>query len=188
MERAGGFIVRQNGQVHHTLKDDWQYGALFITTYRKNELLSLKFGIYYNKEFFGNYFIPLAGIDWQISAKDNLFGVLPGNLIFDHNVNVQFHYGISFRALTNSYRLETPDACALGDCSGKNYLRIDDNQLGLFSDFYLSRKIVFTGEIGHTILRRYRFGFKGDKINSKNDERTDNFYARVSLAYRLPLR
>src|SRR5438874_792713 len=80
------------------------------------------------KSFSENFFVPLIGIDWQINPRDVLFGVLPGSLWFEHKVNQNFFYGGTFRALTNSYRLQTIDPCASGDCSGKNYLRIDDNQ------------------------------------------------------------
>ena len=52
----------------------------------KNQYVSFKFGLYYNKEFFGNYFMPLIGLDWKIDAKNNLFGVLPGYMIFEHRV------------------------------------------------------------------------------------------------------
>jgi len=148
----------------------------------------LKFGIYYNKEFFGNYFMPLAGIDWQINDKNTLFGVLPGNFVFEHKVSKSFRYGSAFRALTNSYRLETTDPCGNGDCTGQNYLRIDDNQLGAYADTYLSKRIVLSAESGYTILRRYRFGFKGESIHQKTDYYCDNFYFRASLVYRMALR
>jgi hypothetical protein len=182
------FIVRTNKEANIKLDDDWQYGGVILTTWKKNQFASFKFGLYYNKEFFGNYFMPLVGIDWKINAKNNLFGVLPGSLSFEHKVNKVFYYGVNYRALTNSYRLQDIDPCFSGDCSGRNYLRIDDNQLGIYADTYLSKRIVLTAESGYTILRRYRYGFKGDSINSKTDYKNDNFYFRASLAYRLRFR
>jgi hypothetical protein len=182
------FILRRNKQAGKKVDDVWQYGGVLLTTWKKNQFASFKFGVYYNREFFGNYFIPLVGIDWKINLKNNLFGVLPGSLVFEHKVNEKWYYGSTFRALTNSYRLQTVDPCVLGDCSGKKYLRIDDNQLGIFSDIYLARKIVFTGEVGYTILRRYRFGFKGDDIHLRTNYKSDNFYFRAGLAYRIRFR
>jgi len=179
------FILRQNKQTGNDLSDDWQYGGIILTTWKMAPLISFKFGLYYNKEFFGNYFIPLLGVDWKINAKNNLFGVLPGNMVFEHKVSEKFYYGSSFRALTNSYRLQTIDPCFSGDCSAKHYLRIDDNQLGIFSDTYISKKIVFTAEAGYTIFRRYRYGSKGDVVDTKTDLKSDNFYIRGGLAYRL---
>jgi hypothetical protein len=60
--------------------------------------------------------------------------------------------------------------------------------VGIFGDVYLSKKIVLTGEAGYTILRRYRYGFKGETINAKTDYKSDNFYFRASVAYRIGLR
>jgi hypothetical protein len=72
--------------------------------------------------------MPLVGLDWKINAKNNLFGVLPGYMIFEHKVTPRFYYGFAFRALTNSYLEDTGDM-ALFD-RGKYYLRIDDNPFG----------------------------------------------------------
>ena len=183
------FIVRRNKDVDSKLDHDWQYGGIILTTWRKNNTVSLKLGLYFNKEFFGNYFIPLAGIDWKISPKNNLFGVLPGNLVLEHKINQRFYCGFSFRALTNSYRLrQTVDPCLSGDCSARNYLRVDDNQLGAFADFYVYKKFVLTAESGSTILRRYRFGLKGNTINNNTDYKNDNYYFRLGLSYRIRFR
>jgi hypothetical protein len=182
------FILRRNKQESEKVDDPWQYGEVILATWKRNRFASLKFGVYYNKEFFGNYFMPLVGIDWKINENNNLFGVLPGNMAFEHKVTKNFYYGFLFTALTNSYRLQTIDPCFSGDCSARNYLRVDDNQLGAFADIYLAKKIVFTAEAGCTILRKYRFGLKGQNIHLRTDYKNDNFYLRTSLAYRLRFR
>lgn len=178
-------ILRRNKQTEKKLDDCWQYGGVVLATWNKRPGLSIRVGgIYYNRESFGNFFIPLAGIDWKIDNKNNLFGVLPGNLTFEHMINKRFYWGSVFRALTNSYRLETTDPCLSGDCNGKNYLRIDDNQLGFFADTYITSNIVITAETGYTLFRRYRFGFKGNSIHHYTDFKSDNFYFRLQLAFR----
>lgn len=179
------FIVRQNKQAEIKLDDDWQYGAVLLSTWKKTQDLSFKFGLYYNKEFFGNYFMPLVGIDWKVNEKNNLFGVLPGSMVFEHTVTQRFYYGFAFRALTNSYRLQTIDSLTN---YGKKYLRIDDNQLGIYVDTYLSKKIVLSVESGYTILRRYRYGAIENNFHVKSDYKNDNFYFRASIAYRLRFR
>jgi len=178
------FIARRNREVDIESNDDWQYGGVILTTWKKNEDLSFKFGLYYNREFFGNFFMPLVGLDWKIDAKNNLFGVLPGYMIFEHKVVPGFYYGFTFRALTNSYREQIIDPLD----GGYNYLRIDDNPLGIYADTYLSKKIVLSTEAGYTILRRYRYGYKTEYAHIKTDYRNDNFYFKASLAYRIRLR
>jgi uncharacterized protein DUF6268 len=178
------FIVRRNTQVDIGTNNDWQYGGVLLTTWKKTKDLSFKFGLYYNKEFFGNYFMALVGLDWKIDAKNNLFGVLPGSMIFEHKVTSRFYYGFAFRALTNSYREDAVDPLFMH----YNYLRIDDNPLGIYADTYLSKKIVLSAEAGYTILRRYRYGYKTEDVHTKTDYKNDNFYFKASLAYRLRLR
>jgi len=174
------FIMRQNKDAEVDVYDDWQYGGVLLTTWKKNQDLSFKFGLYYNKEFFGNYFMPLVGIDWKINERTNLFGVLPGSMTLERRTGQRFYYGFAFRALTNSYRLPVFE--------GERYLRIDDNQLGVYADTYLSKKIVFSVESGYTILRRYRWGWIYGDTDFKTDYKNDNFYFRASLEYRLRFR
>ena len=178
------FIVRRNTEVDIETDDNWQYGGIILATWKKNEDVSFKFGMYYNKEFFGNYFMALVGLDWKIDSKNNLFGVLPGYMIFEHKVASKFYYGFAFHAFTNSYREQIIDPLS----GGSNYLRIDDNPLGIYADTYLSKKIVLSAEAGYTILRRYRYGFKTDDLDLKTDYKNDNFYFKASLAYRIRLR
>lgn len=178
------FIVRRNTDGEVDSNDGWQYGGILLATWKKSQDISFKFGFYYNKEFFGNYFMPLVGLDWKIDSKNNLFGVLPGYMIFEHKVTPKFYYGFAFRAFTNSYRKEVIDPFM----GGSNYLRIDDNPLGIYADTYLSKKIVLAVETGYTVLRRYRYGFKEENVHTKTDYKNDNFYFKASLAYRLRLR
>jgi hypothetical protein len=128
--------------------------------------------------------MALVGLDWKIDSKNNLFGVLPGYMIFEHKVASKFYYGFAFHAFTNSYREQIIDPLS----GGSNYLRIDDNPLGIYADTYLSKKIVLSAEAGYTILRRYRYGYKYDDIHFKTDYKNDNFYVKASLTYRLRLR
>jgi hypothetical protein len=57
------FIVRRNKEAEKDVEDDWQYGGALLATWKKNPSVSFKLGMYYNKEFFGDFFIPLLGID-----------------------------------------------------------------------------------------------------------------------------
>src|ERR1019366_4420732 len=60
-------------------KHDYQYGGIFLQTYIPNEKVKIKYGIYYNREFFGNLIVPLFGVDWKVSDRLYIYGVLPTN-------------------------------------------------------------------------------------------------------------
>ena len=77
-------------------KGSMQAGGALIAAYKKTEKLTWKLGVYVNGEYFGVFVMPLVGLDWNITSRDNLFGVLPGNLTYEHKINNQFYYGANF--------------------------------------------------------------------------------------------
>ncbi|MGB5006030.1 MAG: DUF6268 family outer membrane beta-barrel protein [Ferruginibacter sp.] len=150
-----------------------QAGGAFILNNTRNENLTWKLGIYVNNEFFNVFVMPLAGIDWKINDRNLLFGVLPGNLTYEHRINDHFYYGACFRAITNSYY------------TSPGYWRINENQLGLYLDTYLSKSFVLNLEAGHSLLRKVETGIK--HVTKLDAVVNDNFYIKLSVAYRVRL-
>lgn len=160
-----------------------QKGGAVIFNYKRNKNLTYKFGTYLNKEYFGVFFMPLMGIDWKIDEKNDVFGVLPGNLTYQHRLSSRTAYGAAFRAQTNSYYR-----------SQGNYTRVDENQLGGFFDLYVTPNIVFNTEAGHSLFRKIRTNATANCLTGScnlkyNDYKVnDNIYFKLSMAYRLTLR
>lgn len=148
-----------------------QVGGAFILNNQRNKNLTWKLGIYVNNEFFNVFVMPLAGIDWKINDRNKLFGVLPGNLTYEHRIKDHFYYGACFRAITNSYY------------TSPGYWRIDENQLGLYLDTYVSKAIVLNIEAGHSLFRKVRSGVKD--VFKNDADVNDNFYFKLSMAYRV---
>ncbi|HYJ39112.1 MAG TPA: hypothetical protein VEV87_10865, partial [Chitinophagaceae bacterium] len=126
-----------------------QIGGAALITMKKKETLTWKFGLYVNGDLFGVFIIPLAGIDWKINEKSNLFGILPANLTYERKLGKKTYSGFTFRTFTNSYAKDT------------GYWRVDENQLGAFMDFYLTKNLVINGEAGSSVLRKIRTGVEG---------------------------
>ncbi|MEP7165024.1 MAG: DUF6268 family outer membrane beta-barrel protein [Ferruginibacter sp.] len=163
-------IARMNDSVING-KGKMQAGGAFIISNKRTEKLTWKLGLYINNEVFGVFVMPLAGIDWKINSRNMLFGVLPGNLVYEHKINPHFYYGANFRAITNSYAMK------------KGYWRIDENQLGIYLDTYFNKNFVLNMEAGHSILRKIRTGIKD--ISKYDADVNDNFYIKLSFAYRV---
>jgi hypothetical protein len=163
-------IARMNDSVINK-KGKWQVGGACIVGYKRNEKLTWKLGLYVNNEFFAVFVMPLAGIDWKINERNNLFGVLPGNLTYEHKINKRIYYGANFRAITNSYAKTT------------GYWRINENQLGLYLDTYITENFVLNVEAGQSLFRKLETGVK--HISRSNAEVKDNLYVRIGLAYRV---
>jgi len=168
-------ILRMNDQKIDANGKTQLGGAAFLAV-KKNETLIWKFGLYVNGDLFGLFVIPLAGIDWKIDNNSNLFGVLPANLTYERKASKRIYYGLNFRTFTNSYARDTIPG----------YWRVDENQLGAFTDLYLAKNIVFNVEAGSSILRKIRTGV--ERKADDNWDIHDNIYFKISLAYRMRFR
>jgi hypothetical protein len=167
-------VLRSNGE---TLFEDntFQIGGAVLTTFARRSNQKFRFGAYINTEFFGFYFLPLIGTDWRIDDRNNLFGVLPGRLTFEHQLADRFYCGVTFRAITNSYRLSTGE-----------FLRVKDNQLSVFLDYYLTKSICMTLETGYGILRKVRTGVHKKEYLTEHDW-GDSPFVKISTSYRIRL-
>jgi len=167
-------VFRTNGEKLFADKT-FQFGSITFATWARKAQQKFRFGLYMNDEFFGLFVIPLIGADWRIDEKNYLFGLLPGRLTYEHQWSKNLFGGATFRAITNSYRL-----------SDGQYLRLDDNQVSLYMDYYPARHFCITVEPGYGVLRKMRTG-----INNKNylTERNwgDGPFIKLSAAYRIRL-
>lgn len=167
----------------------------FTAVYNKvhSEKLTLGFGAVYNQEFYGPFVIPVINLLWQPSDKFSISGMLPINYKISYNVNKRVTTGISFLALTNSFRLHET---AYAD----DYMQRISNDLGLFARCQVWGNIFMEARVGESLMRSYRQYESDDKVNFAlplvffNDERTqknvdfkDGLFAELKLVYSIPL-
>lgn len=123
---------------------DYQYGGIFLENYVHSEKLKIKAGLYYNREAFGSFFIPLVGLDWKVSDRLNLYGILPTSYKIEYAVEKNKLYaGVNFRSLTRSFRL--------AKVQNLDYVRFNEIQLKLFVDYFIYKKVLIFGELGYSI-------------------------------------
>ena len=168
-------IARINGE-NIDINNSFQIGGLAFASYKRKEEQKLRLGVYVNNDFFGVFVIPLVGVDWRIDKDNYLFGLLPGRLTFEHKLSTNLYTGATFRAITNSYRL-----------SNENYLRIDDNQLSAYLDFYPAKHFVVTLEPGYGIFRKLRSGNGHNKNYITDYNWDDGLFIKLSASYRIRL-
>lgn len=168
-------IPRFNKEQGTSTENTWQFGGAVIITKKINEHLNLKAGLYYNKEFFGNYFLPLAGGEWKVNERLYIFGLLPNNLFVDYKLSEKVHTGFIYKGVTTTFRLKEENYF--------DYIRLQEGQLKLFVDFYITRKVVINFEGGHTVAREYGFGFLDTK--SYSAEFNDGYLLKAGLYYRM---
>ncbi len=120
--------------------DVFQLGAYSLFTVTESEKFRYKFGLYYNREFFGNFFVPLVGVDWKVSDRFSVFGTLPQSFRASYAiVPSRVNAGLAFRSMTRSFRGE----------DNNTFVRYNELQFKTFFDFYISKKNVVFVEGGY---------------------------------------
>ncbi len=139
---------------------DWQYGALLMESYKWNAKMQIKAGIYFNREAFGNFFVPLIGLDWKVTDKIYCYGILPTNYKVEYAVTNKFYTGINFKAMTRSFQLS--------EAKHDDYIRFDEVVLKYFAEYYFTKNWVLTGDVGYALGKNPR------QYNSKTDALSDS--------------
>jgi hypothetical protein len=155
-------------RLSNPLNTTFQMGGLVLNTKNRSDQFSWKFGLYYNEEFYGPLFVPLFGFDWKFRKSHRLRIIAPIDLEYVYTTSTKFkmRYGLRFIGVNASYQLQN-----------NLYLDKADNNIWLFSDFYLTKNVVLHLKAGHSILRKYRIYTMGEKVTAKigpsniNDDR-----------------
>jgi hypothetical protein len=161
---------------------DMQLGGYGLVTYKHSNKLKIKLGLYYNREFFGNFFIPLAGIDWRVSDRFQMYGVLPTFYRFEFAaIKKKLYTGFEFRSYTRSYRLDAAE--------NHKYVKNKEIKAKVFVDFYLTKSFVLFAEFGRTIgYSPQEYLYNTTILATTNPIYTsiqDGFLFNAGLAYRI---
>jgi hypothetical protein len=167
-------IGRSNATEFRISSNTLQFAAAYLATFKLKPNLSVQFGMYYSKEFFSDFFLPLAGIDWRISPKVNLFGVFPNAMRLEYTPFKNVYVGADFKSVLNSYRVQSP---------GNVYWKVVDNHLGLFAEYaFLGKFVVYAGS-GTSFLRRIKTRNFGSAAYP--EVTGDQYYLKAGMYFRI---
>jgi hypothetical protein len=170
-----------------------QMGGVLLFEKIKNENYTWKVGALYNQEFFGPYLVPVFDVNWKITSKLRLSGLLPvyGALYMEPSEKLQ--YGIHFIGITTTYRINEPDF--------ENYY-IDRRSIDIsaFTKLQLFDNVFFTGRAGYSLSRDYGLFAEDDKITlglplvnigddrtRANEEFDGSPFVHLRLTYSIPV-
>ena len=148
----------------------------FATLYGKqiNERLMLRLGAYYSREFFGNFWLPLVGIDWRASSRLWCWGILPRYAVADYALSKRVHACLFYKGTTDSYRIQRAD-----------YFAIIEGQIRIGLEYYIPRtKFVLTADAGHSVARQFLLS---DKTSDRGNELepSDSWLFRLGIQMRI---
>ncbi len=139
---------------------NWQFGGtvLFENTFSDN--LIMRFGFMFNQEQFGPSLTPLVYLDWQISSKWSVKGLVPLYLKVSYQVSENFTAGFSHFALITSYRLGHPNY-------KDDYIERSSIDLTLFARQKIWHNLYVEGRVGFAVDRKYMQYAKDQKMDLK---------------------
>ncbi len=160
----------------------FQLGGVALHTHQLSENFAYKFGLYYNREFFGNFFMPLIGLDWQINDKLWLYGTLPGNLQLHRVIIPSVAVSLSYISPSGSLLFENgSDHIRIGRSFPPNAVVSADLHWTIFSP------VVLKASVGHSLWRSYG-KYDSDQVQYETGEYADyknGLVLRASLIARV---
>lgn len=160
--------------------DSFQPGFLSISSYKKSNRLQYKFGVYYNKEEFGNFIIPLLGVDYHISDRWRLYLIAPSYSRIQYSlVPKKWFTGLAHFSPISSYK---------GPFQESDYVRNDQILIYGFleRDFMKNSSLIL--QMGYTAKHKFTTYNVNDPFNSGLQTYeafySNTFYASLGVAIR----
>ena len=187
------FLPKLSSDLKKISRNDFQFGGLVLIDYKKSAKLKYRFGLYYNSELFGPYFVPLIGLYYKSSNdKLEINATLPVWADVNYRFAPWFRVGSNFSGLTRTYNINEPQFSENGE-----YLVKQSNELFLYGQFELFKSIIIQTKIGYSLGRRYGIYDTKDKVgfgvllfridddrDQLNSDFSDGMIFRVRLIYR----
>lgn len=187
------FVPRYMGDFNASFSKSIQLGGLVMYEKIKNDNYTWRVGVLYNQEFFGTYIVPVFYLDWNITSKIKIKGLLPVYGKIYMQPSEKLSYGLHFIGLTTSYRINEPDY--------ENYY-IDRRSinLSLFSNVNIWDNIFLEARAGYSLSKDYGLFAEDDKIDlglplvnigdnrtRANEEFAGSPFIHLRLIYSIPV-
>lgn len=178
--------------------DDIQLGGAVLAKYAKNEHFKWKYGLYYNSELFGPFFVPLLGFYYHRQGSPWEFDVtLPLAANADYRFNQKFTAGAHFGAFVRTYNLNKPYFTENGE-----YLQKNNQELFFYGRWEPVKNVLIEAGAGFTVGRRFRiyddqykvrwgvsaFMVGDDRPEPENPNLRDGMIFSLRAVYRYPLK
>lgn len=173
--------------------DHLQMGGIVLYEKKYSDKLKIGYGALYNQEFFGPNLVPLINLDWKLSERWSITGLLPIYAKVKYKFSDRLDGGLSHFGLVTSYRLGDPEY--EGD-----YLERKSIDEALYARYQLFGDFFLEGRVGYALGRSYKQYEADQKVDftlpliSIGDDRVaksvsiqDGFIASLRIVYSISL-
>jgi hypothetical protein len=171
----------------------FQYGGIAMWKKTFSKKLTIGFGAMYNQECFGPYLVPLIDLNWQISERWSISGLIPVYSKIKYKVNDRLNLGIAHFGLITSYKLG-------GDDYQGDYIDRSSIDVTFFTRYRVVGDFYIEGRFGYALSRHYeqyaadqKVDFSlplvgiGDNRIAKNVNFKNGMIIELRLVYSVPI-
>lgn len=153
------FIPSLSSDLKDVSGDDMIYSGAAMLKIRKSATFSYSFGAVFSKQFFGTVAVPVFGIDWNISDKLTLSGLLPVSEKLTYKLSGKSSIGINndFGIGGGTYRLSKK--------MNSNYLQVQQFRTMLFYNYDLAKNFSIQVSGGYNFTQKLDLYGKDQKVN-----------------------
>lgn len=173
--------------------NSFQLGGVLTYEKKFSENLTMAFGAMYNQELFGPYMVPLVTLNWQLSSRWSINGMLPVTARVNYLVNDNLTVGFNHFGLITTYALG--EEAYAGD-----YMERQSIDLSLYVRQRLFGPLFVEAMAGRALGRSYKqfagdqkvdFALPlvtfGDNRTVKNATFNDGFILTLKLVINIPV-
>lgn len=197
---SGQYLVipKTTGKLDNINTKNSQLAALALVKQKKKENLFYRYGLYYNSEIFGPFFVPLLGV-WYRSPnkKFEMNWTLPVWADMNYTWKPWLTTGFNFQSFVRTFYAPQYISNFRGGKALDHYMVKASNEIFLYTQFNIKRSFLIQTKVGHSIGRKFKhynygdnvaWGFSafrfGDNRTQLNPNLKDGLIFQVRLIYR----
>jgi hypothetical protein len=166
----------------------FQIGGMILNYYKGKKDFYWQFGLFYNQDTYGPFFMPLLGFDWKIDERNYVAALLPTYICYERKLSPKFYAGFELELTGETYRLgESGYTNSFISQLGENKLTFL-TEPRLFIDYYVSPHWVIYAKPGIRFFQKYEHYTRADAriTDSQYTEGIlkNNFYVELGVALR----
>jgi hypothetical protein len=140
---------------------DVQVGGAVIMKCKKHNRLNYKFGLYYNSELFGPFFVPMVGM-YYLSPNEKFETNIMFPLQADANYKIApfLNVGANFNGQIRSYHLTD-----ITPVDHSTYIARSTNEFYAYLKFNFSKSLSLQTKVGRSVGRSYKVFDENDKVD-----------------------
>jgi hypothetical protein len=133
---------------HNLDGNSFQMGVVATLEKKFSDQLFMGYGAMYNQERFGPYLVPLVNLEWYISDRWSIIGMLPVTGRVNYRINDNFFVGFNHFGLITSYYLGE-------DAYAGDYMERQSIDLSLYARHRLFSIVFLEAMVGRSFGRSY---------------------------------